>query len=36
MVFDFEVAGGLVRGITFRAEPDLLAKVARRAGGDRK
>ena len=36
VVFDFEVTGGLVRGITFRAEPDLLAKVARRAGGDRK
>ena len=33
VVFDFEVAGGLVRQITFRAEPDLLAQVARRDGG---
>ncbi len=32
VVFDFEVADGRVRAITFRAEPDLLAQVARRDG----
>ena len=32
VVFDFEVADGTVRAITFRAEPDLLAQVARRDG----
>lgn len=36
VVFDFSVAGGLVTGITFRAEPDLLSQVARRDGGVRR
>ncbi len=32
VVFDFEVSGGRVRAITFRAAPDLLARVVRREG----
>lgn len=32
VVFDFTVADGLVRAITFRAAPDVLAAVVRRAG----
>lgn len=32
VVFDFAVADGLVRGITFRAEPELLSRVVRRDG----
>ena len=32
VVFDFTVEGGLVRGITFRADPDVLARVVRRSG----
>lgn len=36
VVFDFEVAGGRVRAITFRAAPDLLARVVRRDGPDRR
>lgn len=34
VVFDFEVADGKVRGITFRAAPDVLARVVRRDGAD--
>ena len=30
VVFDFAVSGGQVAGITFRADPDLLARVTRR------
>ena len=33
VVFDFTVTGGLVRALTFRAAPDLLARVVRRDGG---
>ncbi|WP_193612795.1 sigma-70 family RNA polymerase sigma factor [Nocardioides lijunqiniae] len=33
VVFDFTVAEGLVRAITFRAEPDVLSRVVRRDGG---
>ncbi|MEO6821308.1 MAG: sigma-70 family RNA polymerase sigma factor [Candidatus Nanopelagicales bacterium] len=36
VVFDFAVEGGLVRGITFRAEPRVLAQVARRDGNERR
>jgi Sigma-70, region 4 len=32
VVFDFTVQDGLVRGITFRAAPDVLARVVRRDG----
>ena len=32
VVFDFEVAGGRVQSITFRAEPGVLAAVVRRDG----
>jgi RNA polymerase sigma factor (sigma-70 family) len=32
VVFDFEVADGKVRAITFRAEPSVLARVVRRDG----
>lgn len=32
VVFDFEVTDGRVRAITFRAAPDLLARVVRRDG----
>lgn len=35
VVFDFAVADGLVTGITFRAEPGTLARVARRTAGER-
>ena len=31
--FDFTVEDGLVRGITFRAAPETLARVVRRDGG---
>lgn len=34
VVFDFAVADGRVTGITFRADPDLLARVVRRKDGD--
>ena len=34
VVFDFAVEDGLVRGITFRADPDVLARVVRRDGAD--
>jgi RNA polymerase sigma factor (sigma-70 family) len=33
VVFDFTVADGLVRAITFRAAPDVLSRVVRRDGG---
>jgi hypothetical protein len=33
VAFDFTVADGLVRAITFRAAPDALASVVRRDGG---
>ncbi len=36
VVFDFAVAGGVVRSITFRAAPDVLARVVRRDGGTRR
>ena len=36
VAFDFTVARGVVRAITFRAEPDVLARVVRRAGGRRR
>jgi RNA polymerase sigma-70 factor (ECF subfamily) len=32
VVFDFDVVDGQVRGITFRAAPDVLARVVRRDG----
>ena len=34
VVFDFDVADGRVRAITFRAAPDVLARVVRRDGAD--
>jgi RNA polymerase sigma factor (sigma-70 family) len=34
VVFDFVVADGQVRGITFRAAPETLSRVVRRSGGD--
>ena len=34
VVFDFVVADGLVRAITFRAAPETLAQVVRRSGGE--
>ena len=34
VVFDFDVADGQVRGITFRAAPEVLARVVRRDGAD--
>ena len=36
VVFDFEVDRGQVTGITFRAAPDVLARVVRRSGAERK
>ncbi len=33
VLFDFTVVDGVVSGIMFRAEPELLARVARRDGG---
>ena len=36
VVFDFTVADGRVHAITFRAAPDLLARVVRRDGGRRR
>lgn len=36
VVFDFTVVDGAVRGITFRADPGVLAQVARRDGGRRR
>ncbi|WDF33522.1 sigma factor [Arthrobacter agilis] len=36
VAFDFAVADGLVQAITFRAEPDVLASLTRRAGANRK
>jgi RNA polymerase sigma-70 factor (ECF subfamily) len=34
VVFDFDVRDGQVRAITFRADPDVLARVVRRSGAD--
>ena len=34
VAFDFTVAGGVVTGLVFRAEPDALASVVRREGAD--
>ena len=36
VLFDFTVADGLVRHITFRAEPEVLAQLARRDGNERR
>lgn len=36
VVFDFAVSDGRVRGITFRAAPEVLATVARRNGAERR
>ncbi len=36
VVFDFTLGGGLVRAITFRADPATLAQVVRRSGADRR
>ena len=36
VVFDFTVADGQVQAITFRAEPDVLARVVRRDGAGRR
>jgi RNA polymerase sigma factor (sigma-70 family) len=33
VLFDFDVADGLVRAITFRADPEVLSRVVRREGG---
>ena len=30
MLFDFDVVDGVVQGITFRAEPEVLERVTRR------
>lgn len=36
VIFDFTLTDGVVRGITFRAEPDVLARVSRRDGEARR
>lgn len=36
VVFDFEISGGVIDRITFRAEPTVLAHVARRDGAHRR
>ncbi|AWB91838.1 sigma-70 family RNA polymerase sigma factor [Aeromicrobium chenweiae] len=36
VLFDFAVADGVVRGITFRADADALTRVVRREGVDRR
>ena len=36
VVFDFTIADGAIQRITFRAEPDLLLRVARRDGEQRR
>ncbi len=36
VVFDFTVVDGVVRHITFRAEPEVLAQLARRDGKERR
>ncbi len=36
VVFDFTVTDGVVRGITFRAAPELLGEVSRRDGAQRR
>lgn len=35
VLFDFEIEGGVVRGITFRADESVLALVVRRRGAER-
>ena len=35
VAFDFTVVDGLVQGITFRADPELLASISRRRDGER-
>jgi hypothetical protein len=35
VAFDFDVRDGLVYGITFRGDPELLARLTRRRGGQR-
>lgn len=36
VVFDFTVVNGVIRRITFRAEPEVLARVTRRDGQERR
>lgn len=36
VLFDFTVQDGVVRAITFRADPDVLARVTRRDGAERR
>ena len=36
VVFDFDVADGLVRAITFRAAPEVIARVVRRSDGSHR
>lgn len=36
VIFDFEVAGGVVEHITFRADSELLDRVVRREGAHRR
>jgi RNA polymerase sigma factor (sigma-70 family) len=36
VAFDFGVVDGLVQSITFRADPDLLARLSRRRDGERR
>ena len=36
VVFDFTVVGGVVHRIDFRAAPEVLAQITRRAGGSRR
>lgn len=36
VVFDFQVAGGLVQAITFRADPQVLASITRREAAHRR
>jgi len=36
VAFDFTIADGLVQGITFRADPELLAQLSKRRDGERR
>ncbi|WP_460757765.1 sigma-70 family RNA polymerase sigma factor [Nocardiopsis oceani] len=36
VLFDFTLLNGVVNGITFRAEPEVLARVSRRDGAERR
>ena len=36
VAFDFAIANGLVQGITFRADPELLAGITKRRDGERR